>query len=305
MKKIIIQLNDRFTKESWLKKFKEKLGDSYINNYEIQFVFTTKELFQNLSHANVCFSFNFPKLDLVSHLDLLYLGISDINYLDKYNIPKSFNLHTSKGIACNIIAEHTLLMALLLIRKYPLAILNQRNRIWNQSVFFEEDVRSVRDYNIGVLGLGNNGRSIAKMFKNIGCKVLGYSNNESKDVYIDKWYSTDNINQFLNDSQIIIIALPLRKDTYQFIDNSKFHIMGKETIIINIARGEIINEQDLKTALKNDKIKAAALDVFEKEPLSKWSKLWKLPNLIITPHIAGNIHFLINEIQNDFINKLK
>ena len=305
MKNIVIQTNDRFTKESWLKRFEEKFEGNYEDNFLVQFVSDTKSLLVKLPQADYCFSFNFPEFQLVKHLELLYLGISNINYLDKYNIPKEFNLETSKGIASNIIAEHSLLMALSLIREFPSAILNQKKRKWDQAAFFEANVRSIRDYNIGILGIGNNGKAIAEIFQNIGCNVLGYSNNKGEDKSINKWYLKDQLNQFLTDSEIIIVALPLRTDTCHFIDEEKLLAMGGETMTINIARGEIINENALYSALKNNDIKAAALDVFEKEPISRRSKLWKSPNLIITPHIAGNIHFLINEIQNDFISKVR
>lgn len=305
IKNILIQTNTYFTKDSWSRIFEENLTEEQHKYYKVEFVASTAEMLTKLSTANVCFTFNLPEFERVKHLELLYLGISNINYLDKFNIPKEFNLQTSKGTASNIIAEHTLLMALSLIRKFPNTILNQKKRKWDQSIYIKAMVRSIRDYNIGIIGMGNNGKAIAEIFGNIGCNVLGYSNNKVECEYVNNWYLKRDLNKFLKDSEIIIIALPLRSDTFHFINKEKLLSMGEETMIINIARGEIINENELINALKNSDIKAAALDVFEKEPLSRWSQLWKLPNLIITPHIAGNIHFLIKDIQNSFINNLK
>jgi len=305
MTNILIQTNTYFTKERWSKSFDKNLNGEQLKSYKIEYVASTSELLTRLSSVDICFTFNLPEFEKIKHLELMYLGISSVNYLDNLNIPKEFNLQTSKGIASTIIAEHSLLMALSLIREFPSAILNQKKRKWDQAAFFEANVRSIRDYNIGILGIGNNGKAIAEIFQNIGCNVLGYSNNKGEDKSINKWYLKDELNQFLTDSEIIIVALPLRTDTCHFIDEEKLLAMGGETMIINIARGEIINENALYKALKNNDIKAAALDVFEKEPISRRSKLWKSPNLIITPHIAGNIHFLINEIQNDFISKVR
>jgi phosphoglycerate dehydrogenase-like enzyme len=302
MKKILIQTNTYFTKDSWLCIFDENLDKEHYKHYKVEFAESKTEMLHKLPKANVCFSFSLPEFEKVKHLELLYLGISGINYLDKFNIPKEFNLKTSKGISSNIIAEHTLLMALSLIRKFPNAILNQKKRKWDQSIYIKAMVRSIRDYNIGIIGMGNNGKAIAEIFGNIGCNVLGYSNNKVECEYVNNWYLKRDLNKFLKDSEIIIIALPLRSDTFHFINKEKLLSMGEETMIINIARGEIINENELINALKNSDIKAAALDVFEKEPLSRWSQLWKLPNLIITPHIAGNIHFIKSEIQVNFLN---
>ena len=305
MTNILIQTNTYFTKERWSKSFDKNLNDEQLKSYTIEYVASTSELLTRLSSADICFTFNLPEFEKIKHLELIYLGISSVNYLDNLNIPKEFNLQTSKGIASTIIAEHTLLMALSLIRKFPNAILNQKRRKWDQSIFIDGNVRSIRDYNIGVLGMGNNGKAIAEIFGNIGCNILGYSNNKGENKYIKKWYLKTDLNQFLIDSEIVIIALPLSNETHHFIDKDKLQMMSKNTMIINISRGEVVNEKEIFIALKNNQIKAAALDVFEKEPLSRWSQLWKLPNLIITPHTAGNVHFLIEEIQNNFISKLR
>ena len=99
--------------------------------------------------------------------------------------------------------------------------------------------------------------------------------------------------------------MPLNDETHNLIDKKAFICMKNSAILINISRGNIINEGDLIYALKNNLIHFAALDVLKTEPLSRWSRLWKLKNLLITPHIAGNINLISGKIQKDFLKKLK
>ena len=302
--RFLIQTNQYFTKSSWEKCFKEYCNEFNVN-IEIQFVSTNEELIKLLSSSTHVFSFQLPDIDLIRHLDLIYLGISDIDYLDNYILPPNFNLYTSKGLASSLIAEHTLLVTLSLIRKFTIAVINQPRKKWDQKSYFEQGVKSIKDFKIGVLGLGNNGRAIVEIFKKMGCWVAGYSNDEKDSEDLDLWYSPDNLNGFLTKCDIIIVSVPLRTETYHLLSKKQFELMGNNAFLINIARGEIIDENELFLALKERVINGAAIDVFEKEPLSRKSKLWKLPNIIITPHIAGNIHFLIKQIELDFISKIR
>lgn len=303
-KRILIQTNQYFTKEKWTDFFKNNHFNTS-NNIKIKYTDTNKEFSTLLPTAKYAFSFKLPDIDSVKHLKMLYLGISDIDYADKLELPKNVNIYSSKGLASKLIAEHTLLNALALIRKLPVAAINQHKRKWKQETFFYEKPKLIQNLKIGILGLGNNGKAIAKIFKSLGCWVAGYSNSNKINLNLDAFYSKNQLDKILKISDIIIIALPLREDTYQLLGKKEFQIMGKDSFLINAARGGIINEKELLYALQKDKIKGVALDVFEKEPLHRKSKLWKLPNLIITPHIAGNIHLIIDEIQNDFLNLLK
>jgi phosphoglycerate dehydrogenase-like enzyme len=299
-KKVLIETNPHFTKSSWENFLREHYPE-FSTKYNIQFVSNRQELELFIQSANYCFTFQIPDIKLITNIHLLYLGISDIDYLDSYTIPENINIFTSKGLASNLIAEHTLLLALSLIRKLNVAVYNQTRKKWDQIPYIEDGMKSIKDYRIGVLGLGNNGRAIVELFKGLGCWVAGYSNDSDEGENLDIWYPIDKLNDFIVDCDIIIISVPLRKQTYHLIDQEQFNLMKNSTYLINVARGEIINEAALYFSLKNNLIKGAAIDVFNKEPLYKKSKLWKLSNIIITPHIAGNIHFFIEHIQKDFI----
>lgn len=152
---------------------------------------------------------------------------------------------------------------------------------------------------IGIVGLGKIGSKIAELAEAFHMKVICHSttnkNNSSK-------YLKVSLDELLNISDIISIHCPLNIETKNLFSKKDFLKMKKNAIIINMARGGIIHENDLLNALENNIIAGAALDVFDKEPLLYESKLIKFaqksPNLILTPHIG----WASTQSKNDLIN---
>ena len=305
-KKIVIQISNYFTKDSWERSLSKHLPN-YKKDYKISYVSTKNEVKELSVESVACFCFEFIE-DLNysnSRLRLLYLGISDVDYFDKYNFLDNVILYSSKGIAGKLIAEYTLMISLTLIRNFQFSVINKIKKKWDQKPFLNYGIDSIQNYKIGVLGLGNNGRAIVEIFKSVGCWVAGYSNNENENENLDSWFSEDRLNEILEICDIIIVTIPLRTETRYMIGLAQFQIMGSDSYIINVSRGDLLIEDDLIISLKKQMIKGAAIDVCSMEPLPKRSNLWKIPNLLISPHIAGNINFLVEEIQKDFIDKMK
>ena len=305
-KKIVIQISNYFTKDSWERSLSKHLPN-YKKDYNINYASTNNEIKELSVESVACFSFDFTEdLDYSnSRLRFLYLGISDVDYSDMYNYPDNVILYSSKGIARKLIAEYSLMVSLVLTRNFQFSVINKMRKKWDQEPFLNYRIDSIQNYKIGVLGLGNNGRAIVEIFKRVGCWVAGYSNNEKENENLDSWFSEDRLTEILKICDIFILALPLRTETKYLIGIEQFQIMGSDSYIINVSRGDVIIEDDLIIALKKQMIKGAAIDVCSIEPLSKRSKLWKIPNLLISPHIAGNINFLVDNIQKDFIDKME
>jgi phosphoglycerate dehydrogenase-like enzyme len=303
-KDLVIQVSRYFTQNSWEASLKKYLQNH--DEFEVHYSSSKSELLQNISEADACFSFSFDKevLNLISKLKFLYLGISDIDYFDKYEMPGGLKIYSSKGLASDLISEHVLMVALNLIRNFQICMINQTKRKWDHAPILMKSSTSIKSYKIGVLGLGYNGQAIVKLFKDIGCWVAGYSNDENESTNLDKWFPESRLDEILSICDIIIIALPLRTQTKHLLGIEQFTAMGPNTYLINVSRGELIIENELRIALKNKMIKAAALDVFSIEPLPKRSKFWKMNNILISPHVAGNINFFVQDIQKDFINKI-
>jgi D-3-phosphoglycerate dehydrogenase len=140
------------------------------------------------------------------------------------------------------------------------------------------------DKTIGIIGVGAIGRKVAKYCNAFGMKVLGYVR---KKIDMEENIEFVDLDTLYRKSDIVTVHVSLNDKTRHMINSDAFKKMKKEAIIINTARGPIIDEKALISALKNGDITGAALDVFEKEPLAIDSELRELDNVILTPHTAG------------------
>ena len=306
MKKLVIQENLYFNKNSWVESFNKnfkKIGD-YFN---ITFVKTKNDLKKEILNSNICFCFepNFYLDYNPTNLELVYLGISNLDYPEKYNFNNDILFYTAPSISSKMIAEYVLMMSMFLIKKMNISVNNQFKKKWDQSFLISNQKLLIKDYKIGVLGLGENGKEIVNLFNKLGCKVSGCSLTKKNNLVLENWYSRNQIDKLIEFSDILIVSLPLNDETKFLISKDDFVNLGVSSFIINISRGDILVESDLMYALNNNIISGAAIDVCSNEPLSRWSKLWKTNNLIITPHISGNINSFVSNVQKDFIEKIK
>jgi glyoxylate/hydroxypyruvate reductase A len=159
----------------------------------------------------------------------------------------------------------------------------QLKRQWIQQSSIQTEDRT-----IGIMGLGNIGRSIGELLVTQSFNVIGWGANQKSSLTdIKYYYGKDQLSDFLGRTNILINVLPLTSDTTNIITKKELRLLPKNSFIINIGRGGIINEEDLLTLLNDRHIKAAALDVFTQEPLPENNSLWDHPSVYITPHIAG------------------
>jgi len=159
----------------------------------------------------------------------------------------------------------------------------QLKRQWIQQSSIQTEDRT-----IGIMGLGNIGRSIGELLVTQSFNVIGWGANQKSSLTdIKYYYGKDQLSDFLGRTNILINVLPLTSDTTNIITKKELRLLPKNSFIINIGRGGIINEEDLLTLLNDLHIKAAALDVFTQEPLPENNSLWDHPSVYITPHIAG------------------
>lgn len=181
-------------------------------------------------------------------------------------------------------AEHTIGLMLALARNIPNANQTLKSGKWERKKFVGTELYGKT---LGIIGLGRIGKRVATIAKGIGMKILSY------DPYIDEQevremgISMINFEGLLKQSDIITLHLPLTDKTYHMISHKEFEMMKDGVMIINCARGGIIDEDALVKYLKNGKVKGAALDVFEKEPVEN-SPLFEFENVIVTPHLGAS-----------------
>jgi phosphoglycerate dehydrogenase-like enzyme len=155
---------------------------------------------------------------------------------------------------------------------------------------------------MGMLGLGSVGKEIARRGKQFGMRILGVKRNPEPIRYVDQVFGPNELERLIPLVDVLVAALPLTPETYHFLGEKELGLMKEGAVLFNIGRGKTIDEMNLTKALKSGKIRAV-LDVFETEPLPPESELWKLDNVIITPHVSGiNIP---DEICEEFIKNYR
>ena len=209
-------------------------------------------------------------------------GVDNIDVETAKN--KNIIVMNTPGGNTNATAEHTIGLIFALLRKIPSANETTHKGLWEKKKMKGNELKGKK---IGIVGFGNVGKRVAEISNALGMKVSIYSSyfNSIKNDF-KKYVSSDLKNILLN-SDIISFHCKPNKDGSSIITKDNFNMMKKNCILVNTARGGLINEADLIEALKNNVIKGAALDVFKKEPLEK-SELFNLKNIILTPHIAAS-----------------
>ena len=197
---------------------------------------------------------------------------------------KNIIVMNTPGGNTNATAEHTIGLIFALLRKIPTANETTHKGLWEKKKMKGNELK---DKKIGIVGFGNVGKRVAEISDALGMKVFIYSSyfTTIKDKF--KNYNSSDLENILSNSDIISFHCKPNKDGSSIITKDEFNMMKKNCILVNTARGGLINETDLIQALKNNVIKGAALDVFKKEPLEQ-SELFNLQNLILTPHIAAS-----------------
>lgn len=186
------------------------------------------------------------------------------------------------GANSESVAELTIALMFTLARGIFPAAAEVKKGGWGRSVGTE-----ILGKTAGILGLGAVGREVARMCRGLGMDVIAYDPYFNDEEFLDKYSIVkSSIGEILQAGDCIFLNMPLTEDTRGLIDRSALSKMKKSAFLINTARGEVVNEEDLYDALKNGGIAGAAQDVFSKEPPGE-HKLLALENFILTPHIGA------------------
>ena len=199
-----------------------------------------------------------------------------MDYIKQHGI----EIHNARGVYSVPMAEFALTGILQLVKQSRFFYENKKQHIWEKSRTLGE----LAGKTAVIVGAGNIGSEVAKRLKAFDVTVVGIDITTDQRPYFDKIELLKNLDEQLKAADIIVLTLPLTDDTKGMFDKSKFDLMKNSCIFVNIARGQLVIENDLIDALKNQKISGAVLDVFETEPLEKTSPLWDMDNVIITPH---------------------
>ena len=192
---------------------------------------------------------------------------------------KGIQLFNARGVYSIPMAEWVTLKILEIYKKSRVFYKNQEQHKWEK----QRNLLELTDKTAAIIGYGNVGKEIAKRLKAFGVTVISVDKQVKEDEYIDEAILIDDIDAALEKSDIIVLTMPLTDETKHLINEEKIKVIKDDAVLINVSRGEIIDETALIESLNKDKFLGVALDVFEEEPLSE-SPLWDFEQVIITPH---------------------
>ena len=197
-------------------------------------------------------------------------------------------LTNSAGAFGLTLAEHTLMLVLMLLRREQVYDTAVREKVWLRPVLPQ---RSIKDSRITLLGAGDIGRQIARRLVPFGpAKITAISRSgKSAEPSFDEILPQSRLEEVLPETDVLIMSLPSTPETIGILNERTLSLLPEAAYVVNVGRGTAIDEPALIRALEEERIAGAALDVTAEEPLPADSPLWETKNLLLTPHIAGNL----------------
>jgi phosphoglycerate dehydrogenase-like enzyme len=191
-------------------------------------------------------------------------------------------------------SEHIMWSILTIMRQGQISIRRQERRIWDPEVHIEE----LHGKTVCIVGAGSIGEAVAQKCRAFGMTVWGISHKEKIHQGYDQLGMTNDLPAFLGTSDIVVVLLPLTPKTRGLFNSDLINQMKTGSYLVNVARGAVVDDSALVKALNAGKIRAAALDVFDQEPLPESSPFWEMENVLLTPHIAGRSqHYLARTFE--------
>ncbi len=221
----------------------------------------------------------------------------------------------ARGVFSRPIAEYVMLMILAVARRLPELLELQAERTWQPL-----EARELRDVTVGIVGLGSIGRAVGALGTAFGCRVVATrrrpeAGSHQADVagdepflgslMLDRVLPPERLSELLAESDFVVLAAPLTPDTHGLISDEAIAQMKPGAWVINVARGELVDERALARALQDGRLGGAVLDTFLEEPLPPTSSLYDLPNVILTPHTSWSSTRVLDRSVDLFCENLR
>ncbi len=200
-------------------------------------------------------------------------------------------LTNSAGVHAAPIAEHVLAGVLFFLRSLDVAADLQRAGVWDREPFVGEEstVTELSDCRALILGAGGIGSEIARRLSALGCACTGVRRRPElgAPAGFDRVVGVGEWREFLGGSNLLIVTAPATPETTHLVTEREVGRLPSGGILVNVSRGTIVDEGAVAAALREGRLRGAVLDVFAREPLEPHSPLWRMPNVLITPHVSG------------------
>ena len=265
-------------------RYRERLTDSDVVQYT--FCESEEEVRQSIEDANVILgSISVPAHLWSSPSQLQWIQVTGAGvdaFLAKQALPDGVMLTRADVSFGDQIAEYVMGHLLAIMQQLRSVIRLQEAHTWHPL-----DVEFLKGRTMGIAGTGSIGQAIANRARGMGMRILGLASTRREIQGFESVYAPDDLAAFLSPLDVLVICLPLTENTRGLIGVEQLALLRKSAILVNIARGAVVDEAALINALQHRRLRAAILDVFEQEPLPTTHPLWSLDNVTITSHHAG------------------
>lgn len=207
----------------------------------------------------------------------------------------------ARGIHVGPMSEYALGVMLMFSRRFVELYQNQTQRVWDRSIRIDE----LEGQTLGVIGAGAIGTAIAERARAFGVRTIGLATTAREQAGFDRVYDRSGLDELLRTSDFVIVIVPETPATRSLIGARELGLMKQTAVLINIARGSVVEEAALLTALQAKQLRGAALDVFVEEPLPADHPFWGLDNVVLTPHLSSRSPKYMERAQAIFRQNLE
>jgi len=246
---------------------------------------TPSEAAGAIADAEILYAWKFPPQLYAKAGRLKWLQVmgAGVDWALVPELPPHVQITRAPGVFGPWMAEYVVAWCLWVTQRMKPYRDAQRQRRWDDHVLPDR----LGGKTLSIVGLGDIGRDIARAARGLGMRVLGVSRRGRPVREATKMYPVAAMARALREADFVVLLLPLTPETRGIIDADALGAMKPTTWLINIARGAVVDEGALMAALEQRRIAGAVLDVFDREPLPPSHPLWKMDNVVVTPHISG------------------
>lgn len=234
------------------------------------------EWIEGIVGNGIFLSHSIEKFEKLSYIQLTSAGYDRVpmDYVKEHHI----EIYNARGVYSIPMAEFAIGGVLQLYKQARIFSNNQKNHQWIK----RRGLLELNEKSVCIIGCGSVGTECAKRFSAFGCHVVGIDLYPGENQYYQKILYLNMLDTVLPEMDIIVLTIPLTKETHYLINNSRLEKLKEGAVLVNVARGAVVDIVALENNL--DHLGGAVLDVFEEEPLSKENKLWDREDVILTPH---------------------
>jgi len=242
---------------------------------------------EQLSRATVMFGWprakSLPEAKNLKWFQTMWAGADE--YLLPGLLPEGTTLTSSSGSNKRSVAEHMFACLLSLCRRLPTYRDSQREHRWED----EGAMKTLLGATVLVVGAGNIGAAFAEMCRALGAKTVGVKRTATAVAGFDEVRALEELDELIPQADVVVLIMPHNPQSVGLMSAARINAMKDDAILISSGRGSVLDQDALVEAMNGGKLWGAALDVTEPEPLPADHPLWEIPNLILTPHVAGGM----------------